>query len=121
MILRATNSRNAFIDTSRAQKWIGSFRDEDNRTAVTKNIYGEDIQGRPLVNLALSKHLGVSKKYNLTAELIGINANDDTETLAQQSGDGFIRANPGTNATVGDNVETFKYTMGYESTYGFWT
>jgi len=114
-ILRATNSRNAFIDTSRAQKFIGSFRDEDNRTAVTKNIYGEDIQGRPLVSLALSKHLGVSKKYNLTAELIGINANDNTETLAQQSGDGFIRANPGTNATVGDNVETFKYTMGYNT------
>ena len=98
-ILKATNSRNAFIDTSRAQRWIGNFTDLDNRTAVTKNIYGEDVQGRPLVSLALSKHLGVSKKYNLTAELIGINANDDTETLAQQSGDGFIRANPNTNAT----------------------
>ena len=112
-ILKATNSRNAFIDTSRAQRWIGNFTDLDNRTAVTKNIYGEDVQGRPLVSLALSKHLGVSKKYNLTAELIGINANDDTETLAQQSGDGFIRANNNTNATTGDNIETFKYTMGY--------
>ena len=39
LILRGTNSRNAFIDTSNAQKWIGSFSDEDNRTAITKNVY----------------------------------------------------------------------------------
>jgi len=115
VIQKATNSRNAFIDTSRAQKWIGSENEEDIRTSITKNIYGETVQGRPLVDLQFVKHLGASKKYNLTAELIGVNANDDTETLAQQSGDGFIRANPGTNATVGDNVETFKYTMGYDS------
>ena len=119
LILRATNSRNAFIDTSRAQKWIGSFRDEDIRTSVTKNVFGEDVQGRPLVDLKFVKHLGLSKLYNtfdstfLNIDNPGENANDQSVTLAQQSGDGFIRANPSTNATVGDNVETFKYTMGY--------
>jgi hypothetical protein len=113
LILRATNSRNAFIDTSRAQKWIGSFRDEDIRTSVTKNVYGEDVQGRPIVDLSESKLLGVSKKYKLKDNLIGINPNDSANTLAQQSGDGFIRANPNTNATVLKNEEYFKYTMGY--------
>jgi hypothetical protein len=117
-ILRGTNSRNAFIDTSNAQKWIGSFSDEDNRTAITKNVYGENVQGRPIVDLKFVNHLGASKKYNLRGELIGDigeNANNQSVTLAQQSGDGFIRAEPNTNATVEPNVSTFKYTMGYNA------
>ena len=117
-ILRGTNSRNAFIDTSNAQKWIGSFSIEDNRTSITKNVYGEDVQGRPIVDLKFVNHLGVSKKYNLRDELIGDigeNANDQSATLAQQSGDGFIRAEPNTNATVEANIPTFKYTMGYDT------
>ena len=113
LILRGTNSRNAFIDTSNAQKWIGSFSDEDNRTAITKNVYGENVQGRPIVDLQLTNHLGVSKKYNLNAELIGIDANNNSETLARQSGDGFIRAEQASNQPA--NETTFKYTMGYDS------
>ena len=112
-ILRGTNSRNAFIDTSNAQKWIGSFSDEDNRTAITKNVYGENVQGRPIVDLQLTNHLGVSKKYNLNATLIGINANNESETLSRQSGDGFIRAEKASNQPA--NETTFKYTMGYDS------
>ena len=113
LILRGTNSRNAFIDTSNAQKWIGSFSDEDNRTAITKNVYGENVQGRPIVDLQLTNHLGVSKKYNLNATLIGINANNESETLSRQSGDGFIRAEKSSNQPA--NETTFKYTMGYDS------
>ena len=113
LILRGTNSRNAFIDTSNAQKWIGSFSDEDNRTAITKNVYGENVQGRPIVDLQLTNHLGVSKKYNLNATLIGINANNESETLSRQSGDGFIRAEKASNQPA--NETTFKYTMGYDS------
>tara|TARA_R110000851_G_scaffold142265_3_gene280697 strand:+ start:337 stop:2370 length:2034 start_codon:yes stop_codon:yes gene_type:complete len=113
LILKATNSKNAFIDTSRAQRWIGGFGEEDTRTSITKNIYGEQVQGRPLVNLALSKHLGVSIKYNLTEPLIGINANDDTETLFQQSGDGFVRAEDASNQPANGTI--FKYTMGYDT------
>ena len=116
LILKATNSKNAFIDTSRAQRWIGGFGEEDTRTSVTKNIYGEQVQGRPLVNLALSKHLGVSIKYNLAKPLIGINANDDTETLFQQSGDGFIRAEDASNQPANSTI--FKYTMGYDKIIG---
>ena len=112
-ILRGTNSRNAFIDTSNAQKWIGSFSIEDNRTSITKNVYGEDVQGRPIVDLQLTNHLGVSKKYNLNATLIGINANNESETLSRQSGDGFIRAEKSSNQPA--NETTFKYTMGYDS------
>tara|TARA_Y100000356_G_C11253860_1_gene288828 strand:- start:247 stop:2304 length:2058 start_codon:yes stop_codon:yes gene_type:complete len=112
-ILRGTNSRNAFIDTSNAQKWIGSFSDEDNRTSITKNVYGEDVQGRPIVDLQLTNHLGVSKKYNLNATLIGINANNESETLSQQSGDGFIRAEQTTNQPANETI--FKYTMGYDT------
>ena len=113
LILRGTNSRNAFIDTSNAQKWIGSFSDEDNRTAITKNVYGENVQGRPIVDLQLTNHLGVSKKYNLNATLIGINANNESETLSRQSGDGFIRAEKASNQPA--NETTFKYTMGYDT------
>ena len=113
LILRGTNSRNAFIDTSNAQKWIGSFSDEDNRTAITKNVYGENVQGRPIVDLQLTNHLGVSKKYNLNATLIGINANNESETISRQSGDGFIRAEKSSNQPA--NETTFKYTMGYDS------
>ena len=112
LILKATNSKNAFIDTSRAQRWIGGFGEEDTRTSITKNIYGEQVQGRPLVNLALSKHLGVSIKYNLSQPLIGINANDDTETLSRQSGDGFIRAD---QEPPQNNENQFSYTMGYQT------
>ncbi len=112
-ILRATNSRNAFIDTSKAQKWIGTFNEEDNRTSVTNNIYGETVQGRPIVDLSQSKLLGVSKKYNLNAELIGINGNNESETLARQSGDGFIRAENASNQPANDTV--FQYTMGYDA------
>ena len=112
-ILRATNSRNAFIDTSKAQKWIGTFNEEDNRTSVTNNIYGETVQGRPIVDLSQSKLLGVSKKYNLNAELIGINGNNESETLAQQSGDGFIRAENASNQPANDTI--FQYTMGYDA------
>ena len=112
-ILRATNSRNAFIDTSKAQKWIGTFNEEDNRTSVTNNIYGETVQGRPIVDLSQSKLLGVSKKYNLNAELIGINGNNESETLSQQSGDGFIRAENASNQPANDTI--FQYTMGYDT------
>ena len=112
-ILRATNSRNAFIDTSKAQKWIGTFNEEDNRTSVTNNIYGETVQGRPIVDLSQSKLLGVSKKYNLNAELIGINGNNESETLSQQLGDGFIRAENASNQPTNDTI--FQYTMGYDS------
>ena len=112
-ILRATNSRNAFIDTSKAQKWIGTFNEEDNRTSVTNNIYGETVQGRPIVDLSQSKLLGVSKKYNLNAELIGINGNNESETLSQQSGDGFIRAENASNQPANDTI--FQYTMGYDA------
>ena len=118
-ILRGTNSRNAFIDTSNAQKWIGTFNEEDNRTSVINNVYGEQVQGRPGVEDKFVTHLGVSKKYGLSNQLIygdiGENANDKSSTLAQQSGDGFIRAEPKTNATVEPNVSTFKYTMGYDT------
>ena len=116
LILKATNSKNAFIDTSRAQRWIGGFGEEDTRTSITKNIYGEQVQGRPLVNLALSKHLGVSLKYNLSQPLIGINANDDTETLFRQSGDGFVRAEDTSNQPANSTI--FKYTMGYDKIIG---
>jgi len=123
LILRGTDSRNAFIDTSRAQRWIGSFNNTDNRTAVTRNVYGEQIQGRPIIDLALSKHLGSSLRYGLplgvdtpdgiqTQGSIGITANDDSVTLAQQSGDGFIRAEQATNQPANDTI--FKYTMGYD-------
>ena len=112
-ILRATNSKNAFIDTSRAQRWIGNFGEDDNRTSVTNNIYGETVQGRPIVDLSQSKLLGVSKKINLNAELIGINGNNESETLAQQSGDGFIRAEDATNQPANNTI--FKFTMGYDT------
>ena len=127
MILKATNSKNAFIDTSRAQRWIGGFGDEDTRTSVTKNIYGRQVQGRPLVDLAFSKHLGTSLKYGLNFGIetpsgiqepgsIGIGANNDSVTSAQQSGDGFIRAEDATNQPA--NKTIFNYTMGYDKIIG---
>ena len=113
VILRATNSRNAFIDTSKAKKYIGNDGIEDDRTSIINNLYGEEVQGRPLVDLALTNHLGVSKKYNLTAQQIGINANNESETAAQQLGDGFIRAEDASNQPANSTI--FKYTMGYDT------
>ena len=113
VILRATNSRNAFIDTSRAKKYIGNDSAEDDRTSIINNLYGEEVQGRPLVDLALTNHLGVSKKYNLTAQQIGINANNESETAAQQLGDGFVRAEDASNQPANSTI--FKYTMGYNT------
>jgi len=119
LILKATNSRNAFIDTSNAQKWIGNFGEEDTRTSVVKNVFGEDVQGRPLVDLQFVKHLGLSRLYNsfdstfFNADNPGANAEDQSVTLAQQSGDGFIRADKESNTPNTENI--FKFTMGYQS------
>ena len=49
----------------------------------------------------------------MNATLIGINANNESETLSRQSGDGFIRAEKSSNQPA--NETTFKYTMGYDS------
>ena len=119
LILKATNSRNAFIDTSAAQRWIGGFGDEDTRTSVTKNVFGEDVQGRPLVDLQFVKHLGLSKVYNtfdrtfLNVDNPGANADDQSITLAQQTGDGFIRADKESNTP--NTEDNFSYTMGYQA------
>jgi len=116
LILRATDSRNAFIDTSKAKRYIGGFGEEDTRTSIINNLYGETVQGRPLVDLLLSKHLGVSIKYGLNRNEIGINPNNDSVTLNQQSGDGFVRAEDASNQPANSTI--FKYTMGYDKIIG---
>ena len=106
IIQRSTNSKGAPIDTSQAPLFVGSNYKND--------LYGKEVQARPLLDLNYGNYLGLSKRFNITNaenELSGSNISN----LSQQSSDTFIRANQAPDVQNFDTTPLFSNTMGYEA------
>ena len=104
IIQRSTNSLGAPIDTSQAPLFIGPNSIND--------IYGKDVQTRPLLNLNYSNYLGLSTRFAITDADNGIQAGTITN-LRQQSTVDYIRADK--PIETGEITPLFSSTMGYDT------
>lgn len=104
IIPRATNSLGAAIDTSQAPLFVGSNYKND--------IYGKEVQTRPLIEITYDNVLGLSKRFNITNLQNGIEANTITN-LGQQSTVDYIRADK--SIETSEITPLFSTTMGYKS------
>ena len=106
IIPRATNSLGAAIDTSQAPLFIGPNYKND--------IYGKEVQTRPLIEITYDNVLGLSKRFNITNLQNGIEVNTITN-LGQQSSVDYIRAEKSVTPTTNQTSPLFSSTMGYEA------
>ena len=102
IIQRATNNLGAPINTQEAPTFIGpNFRN---------NIYGNEVQARPITEINYSNLLGLSPTFNITDTENGI-AGGNIDNLAQQNSPGYIRADKNPN----QNTVLFNNFMGYDA------
>jgi hypothetical protein len=114
IIQRARNSRGAFINTSEAPNFIGSF--------VTNNpVTGDIIQSRRPTNRAINPETGIDYRRLLGLSSIfqldgGINngienSGNSISTTDQTTSPNYIRA----ESPITSIVPSFQYTMGYNA------
>jgi hypothetical protein len=106
IIQRAKDSRGAFINTSQAPNFVGSF-------ATTSTVTGQVVQGRRLSDINYNNTLGVSKVFQLDGQTDNISPNGTSiSTTAQTTSPDYIRAESQILQTA---RPSFQYTMGYNA------
>ena len=104
IIQRATNNLGAPINTQDAPSFIGPNYKND--------VYGNEVQARPITEINYSNLLGLSPTFNITDsenEIEGSNISN----ISQQSSPQFIRADKAPIVQNFDTDNLFNYTMGY--------
>ena len=101
IIQRATNNLGAPINTQEAPRYIGpNFRND---------VYGNEVQARPITEINFSNLLGLSPTFNITDTENGI-TNGNINNLSQQNSSGYIRADKNPN----QDTVLFNNFMGYD-------
>ena len=99
-IFKATNAAGAPISTNTAPLFLGSY---------TSNIKGTLVQGRPNIEIDYNNLLGASLIQNLDTGF----QDNTSQTLGQEGGDGYIRAEQN---TAGPTTTTFfSNTLAYDT------
>jgi hypothetical protein len=101
IIRRATDNLGAPINTQNAPTFIGpNFRN---------NIYGNEVQARPITEINFSNLLGLSPTFNITDQENSIEGGT-IGNLSQQNSPDYIRADKNPN----QDVVLFNNFMGYD-------
>ena len=101
IIQRATNNLGAPINTQNAPTFIGpNFKND---------VYGNEVQARPITEINFSKLLGLSQRFKITDAENGI-AGRNIDNLFQQDSPSYIRADKNPNS----DVVLFNNFMGYD-------
>ena len=101
IIKRATNNLGAPINTQEAPTFIGSNFKND--------VYGNEVQARPITEINFSNLLGLSPTFNITDTENGIEAGT-IKNFSQQNSPSYIRADKNPN----QDIVLFNNFMGYD-------
>ena len=101
IIQRATDYLGAPINTQNAPTFIGpNFKND---------VYGNEVQARPITEINFSNLLGLSQRFNITDTENGITGGN-IDNLFQQNSPSYIRADKNPNG----DVVLFNNFMGYD-------
>ena len=102
IIQRATDYLGAPINTQNAPTFIGpNFKND---------VYGNEVQARPITEINFSNLLGLSQRFNITDTENGITGGN-IDNIFQQNSPSYIRADKNPNG----DVVLFNNFMGYDT------